>query len=99
MSSKLRFSRMLVAVLTLSGAPHALAAESTQPANLTAVWANEGGDKVAQEELRASSGASVKSSVWDGKTIRIFGARNEVVAFNLVLEAANAAATDVTVTF
>lgn len=71
----------------------------TAGAKLTAVWANEGGDKITQDELRASRGASVKSSVWDGTTVRVFGARNEVVAFNLVLESANGKATALEVEF
>ena len=34
---------------------------------LTAVWANDGGDKVAREERRASiNAASVVNTVWDG---------------------------------
>src|SRR5688500_7767120 len=57
-------------------------------AAVAAVWANEGGDKVTQDDLRASSTpTSVHNPVWDGTTIRMFGARNEVVNFNLVLEA------------
>jgi hypothetical protein len=67
--------------------------------NLTAVWANSGEDKVAQEELRASAGRNVLNSVWDGTRIAVFGARNETVAFNLVLEAGAAAASGVTVSF
>jgi len=55
---------------------------------IAAFWANDGGDKVAREELRASTNStSVQNSVWDGNAISIFGARNEVVSFNLVLEA------------
>jgi len=52
------------------------------------VWANEGGDKVTQDELRAYIDSdSVINSVWDGEKISIFGARNEVVSFNLIIEA------------
>jgi hypothetical protein len=66
--------------------------------NIVRVWANEGGDKVTRDELRASHDPdAVLNSVWDGTTISLFGARNEVVAFNLVLEAPAADATDVNV--
>jgi hypothetical protein len=66
---------------------------------LTAVWANEGGDKVTQDELRATGhGASVVNSVWDGKCIKVFGAQNEVVSFDVVLEAATSKASKVSVT-
>jgi len=56
--------------------------------NIAHVWANEGGNKVTREELRATNDPNaVLNSVWDGIGISLFGARNEVVAFNLVLEA------------
>ncbi len=66
---------------------------------LTAVWANEGGDKVTRDELRATRGMNVKNSAWDGSEIKQFGARNEVVSINLVLEAGKAAAKNVRVSF
>jgi hypothetical protein len=66
--------------------------------SITAVWANEGGDKVTQDELRATGHPSaVKSSVWDGHCIKTFGAKNEVVSFNLILEAKTSKAAKVTV--
>jgi Family of unknown function (DUF6067)/Domain of unknown function (DUF4091) len=66
--------------------------------SLSAVWANNGQDKVTQEQLRASNNQSVTNSVWDGTHINQFGAKNEVVEFNLILEANTAAATNVSVT-
>jgi hypothetical protein len=67
--------------------------------NIAQVWANEGGDKVTRDELRATNDLNaVLNSVWDGTTIFLFGACNEVVAFNLVLEAPTADATNVNVT-
>jgi hypothetical protein len=68
--------------------------------NISAVWANDGGDKVPQEDLRATQDAhSVVNSVWDGTKITVFGGRNEVVAFNVILEAGQSAASNVTVSF
>src|SRR5579875_2486995 len=72
--------------------------------DISAVWANDGGDKVTRDELRASHQqenltGKVINRVWDGARISLSGARNEVVSFNLVLEAANSTATNVTVTF
>ena len=66
---------------------------------ITAIWANDGEDKVTRDELRASKGGNVKNSIWDGSKISIFGARNEVVAFNVVLESGSGGAGNVTVTF
>jgi len=66
--------------------------------HIASVWANDGGDKVTQEELRASAAPdSVRNSVWDGTRISLFGAGNEVVAFNLILEAPEAVARRVSV--
>jgi len=68
--------------------------------SITAVWANEGGDKVTEGELRATGHPSaVTDSVWDGHCIKTFGAKNEVVSFNVILEAATSKAAAVSVTF
>ena len=72
--------------------------------NITAIWANEGGDKVTRDELRATNHTenltgTVINRTWDGHTIKLRGARNEVISFNLVLEAAKSQADNVTVTF
>jgi hypothetical protein len=62
--------------------------------NIARVWANTGEDKITRDELRASlNPSSVLNSVWNGTGITLFGGRNEVVAFNLILEAPAADAT------
>lgn len=71
----------------------------TTAGNLSAIWANEGGDKVVQEDLRASNNQNVINSVWNGNTISVFGAKNEVVNFNVVLEAKDTQAANVSVSF
>ncbi len=67
------------------------------------VWANTGEDKVTRDELRASADpSSVKNSIWDGTPtggIQLFGARNETVAFNLVIEAPTSPLSNVQVKF
>jgi len=66
--------------------------------NISAVWVNDGADKVTQDELRASTSASaVQNSLWNGRTISLFGARNEVINFNLILEAASTSASKVSI--
>ncbi len=66
------------------------------PVNLSAAWANEGGEKIVQSSLRATkSPASIYSSLWNGRRIYLFGSRNEVINFNLVLEAASRSAENV----
>jgi hypothetical protein len=66
---------------------------------ISAVWANTGEDKVTRDELRARKGTVTANSAWTGTQVTLFGAKNEVVAFNLILEAATTAATAVTVEF
>lgn len=64
------------------------------------IWANEGGDKVTKDELRASlNPAQVTNSVWDGETIKIFGAKNEIVNFNLILESETQTASNIQISF
>jgi hypothetical protein len=72
--------------------------------NITSVWANDGGDKVTQDELRGTNcvenlTGSVLNRTWNGNTVTLKGARNEIVSFNLVLEAGAASATNVSVSF
>ncbi|MFL6417502.1 MAG: choice-of-anchor D domain-containing protein [Bryobacteraceae bacterium] len=94
------------------GSPHVVALTSngltapsaTQATSISGIWANEGGDKVTRDELRASRGVenrtgTVINRAWDGQTVRLSSARNEVVSFNLVLEAASAAANNVSAKF
>lgn len=73
-------------------------------ANISGVWANDGGDKVTQDELRVyrhveNITGAVKNRVWNGSKITVFGAKNEVVSFQLTLEAAKAKASNVSVAF
>lgn len=72
----------------------------TIQSNLSAIWANNGEDKITRGDCRASlDSASVHNSVWNGTTISVFGARNEVVAFSLVLEAADESVGEIAVQF
>ncbi|MDP8235736.1 MAG: hypothetical protein P9M08_05095, partial [Candidatus Erginobacter occultus] len=79
-----------------SSGPALQAADS----GITAIWANSGEEKVVRSDLRASSDpVAVLNSFWDGTTVRIEGARNEVVALALHLEASAAGASAVSVAF
>ncbi len=63
-------------------------------------WVNEGGTKVPREDLVATDApASTANAAWDGETVTLFGARNEIVSFQLVLEAPARAAAGVRVGF
>ncbi|SFS68975.1 DUF4091 domain-containing protein [Paenibacillus sp. BC26] len=49
------------------------------------VWAVNDGEKVLKEDLENPNRNG--NSVWDGSLIRLFGARNETVAFQVIVEA------------
>lgn len=49
------------------------------------VWAVNDGEKVERDDLANRNRA--RNSAWDGRRIKLFGARNEVVAFQVVVEA------------
>jgi hypothetical protein len=54
-------------------------------AGVARVWAVGDGDKVEPDDLAHPAHAG--NAAWDGARIRIFGARNEVLAFQVIVEA------------
>ena len=54
-------------------------------ASVRYVWAVNDGEKVERDDLDNPNKSS--NSAWDGRNIKIFGARNEVIAFQLIVEA------------
>ncbi len=49
------------------------------------IWAVNDGEKI--DRHRTGHALSRGNSVWDGRRIKLFGARNEVIAFQLIVEA------------
>jgi hypothetical protein len=54
-------------------------------AGVRAIWAVSDGEKIDRDDL--ANPLKARNSVWDGKTISLFGARNEIVAFQVIVEA------------
>ncbi len=54
-------------------------------AGVRRVWAIGDGDKVDRDDTIYAGRAG--NAVWDGTSIRLFGARNEIVAFQLIVDA------------
>ncbi len=75
-SPAILLSVLLTIVLIVSG---------DAEAGVRAVWAIGDGDKVKRDDRHHPGRA--KNSAWDGRTIRVFGARNEIVAFQVIVEA------------
>lgn len=51
---------------------------------VASIWAVHDGEKIEQDDLDHPSEAG--NTAWDGEKIKLFGARNEVLAFQLVVE-------------
>ena len=52
---------------------------------MRAIWAVTDGEKIERDDV--NSPLKSRNAVWDGKRVRLFGARNEVIAFQLIVEA------------
>jgi len=53
-------------------------------ASVRTIWAVNDGEKVEQDDLDNSNKSG--NSAWDGHRVKIFGARNEVIAFQVIVE-------------
>jgi len=49
------------------------------------IWAVNDGEKVERDDLNNPN--KRENSAWDGQRVKIFGARNEIIAFQLIIEA------------
>ncbi len=56
-------------------------------ASISHVWAINDGEKIERDDLANQNRKS--NSVWDGRRIKIFGGRNEIIAFQLIVESNN----------
>lgn len=54
-------------------------------ADVRRVWAVDDGEKVERDARNHP--ASARNTTWDGGTVRLFAARNEIVAFQVIVEA------------
>ena len=54
-------------------------------AGVRRVWAVHDGEKVERDA--SAHPASRRNAIWDGRVVRLFGARNEIVAFQVIVEA------------
>jgi hypothetical protein len=71
----------LLALLALSAA----ASRDTTADAARAIWAVTDGEKIERDDV--NSPLKSRNAGWDGKRVRLFGARNEVIAFQLIVEA------------
>jgi len=62
-----------------------LLASVSAHAGVRRVWAVNDSEKVERDDTKHP--AAARNSAWDGRIVRVFGARNEIVAFQLMVEA------------
>src|SRR6185503_10568158 len=62
-----------------------LACASAGVSAVRRVWAVNDGEKVERDDLNNPNKRA--NSAWDGRRVKIFGARNEIIAFQLIIEA------------
>ena len=72
-------TRRAAAILALLAIAH------PADAAVRAIWAVNDGEKVERDDRQHPSHA--RNSAWDGHTVRVFGARNEVLAVQVIVEA------------
>src|SRR4029079_5992947 len=53
--------------------------------SIRTIWAVNDGEKVERDDLTNPN--KRENSAWDGQKVKIFGARNEIIAFQLIIEA------------
>ena len=86
-------------LLTLLLALPLLLATRPVHADLASIWAVDDGEKIFRDDLtNPLEAGGADNSVWNGTTVSLFAARNEIVAFQLILEADGAGASSVNVT-
>jgi hypothetical protein len=59
-------------------------ASASARAGVARVWAVNDGEKIERDDL--ASPFQERNSVWDGRRVHLFGARNEIVAFQVIVE-------------
>lgn len=68
-----------------------------KPSGITRVWAIDDGEKIKQEDINNPLASNEKNIVWKNSSVNIFGGRNEIVAFQLIIEADASGAKNVSV--
>jgi hypothetical protein len=67
------------------------------PTGIRRIWAIDDSEKIKQEDLENSLATDQNNKVWKEKTINIFGARNEIIAFQLIIQADSSGVSQVNV--
>jgi hypothetical protein len=69
----------------------------SSPAGINRVWAVDDGEKIRKDDITNPLANDPGNAVWTKGTINLFGGRNEIVAFQLIIEGDDAGASQVNV--
>jgi hypothetical protein len=51
------------------------------------IWAVDDGEKIKRDDITNSLASDINNAIWKDSTVNIFGGKNEIVAFQLIVEA------------
>lgn len=64
---------------------------------ISRIWAIDDGEKIKQEDIENPLANAAENAVWKNNKVNIFGGRNEIVAFQLIIQSDDKGANDVNV--
>jgi len=67
------------------------------PSGIRRVWAIDDSEKIRQDDLDNPLASDQNNTVWKKNTVNIFGARNEIIAFQLIIQADSTGGSEVNV--
>jgi hypothetical protein len=57
------------------------------PSGVSRIWAIDDSEKIKQEDISNPLATDVNNAVWKNKSINVFGGKNEIIAFQLIIQA------------
>jgi hypothetical protein len=69
----------------------------SNPSGIARIWAVDDGEKIKQEDINNPLAIDDNNRVWNKNSVNIFGGKNEIVAFQLIIQADNKGARGVNV--
>lgn len=69
----------------------------SSPSGISRIWAVDDGEKIRQDDITNPLTTDPNNAVWTNGTINLFGGRNEIVAFQLIIEGDKTGASQVNV--
>jgi len=72
-------------------------ASCSSRSGISRVWAVDDGEKIRKDDISNPLASDPANAVWANNTVNIFGGRNEIVAFQLIIQGEKTGASEVNV--